>query len=252
MAALQMDAVSTMARDLLPAMLAATPRSEAAAAALDRLAAWTGEMRRDRPEPLIFTAWWRRLLHALFADELGESWGEVQPRPGVVARALAGATPWCDVTTTPAVEPCAERLALSLGQALDDLAGRFGPDLARWRWGEAHRTRLVHPILGRLPALGPLFRVEPPADGDNWTVNRAQSRLLDDADPFGNVHGAGYRAVYDLADLDRSLFQSSLGQSGHRLSPHFADLARSWADGTPFRIGHTPERPTGTLTLRPR
>ena len=76
--------------------------------------------------------------------------------------------------------------------------------------------------------------------------------LLDDLDPFGDVHGAGYRAVYDLADLDRSLFQMSLGQSGHRLSPHFSDLARSWADGTAFRIGHQPEGPTATLTLRPR
>ena len=76
-------------------------------------------------------------------------------------------------------------------------------------------------------------------------------QLLDDADPFGDVHGAGYRAVYDLADLDASLFQMSLGQSGHRLSPHFSDLARAWADGTPFRIGASPERPTATLMLRP-
>ncbi len=252
MVELQGDAVSTMAKDVLPVLLRLTPRTDATSQTLDRLAAWNGEMRRDRPEPLVFTAWWRHLLHAVFADELGESWGEIQPRPGVMIRALTERTTWCDLRSTPAVETCPERLSHSLDEALKDLARRYGTNPDKWRWGEAHRARLAHPLLGRIPVLGRLFKVEPMTDGDNWTVNRAQSRLLDDFDPFGDVHGAGYRAVYDLADLDHSLFQMSLGQSGHRLSPHFSDLARSWADGTAFRIGAAPEGPTATLTLRPR
>ncbi|MBM3546498.1 MAG: penicillin acylase family protein [Alphaproteobacteria bacterium] len=251
MAALQSDVVSTMVKDVLPILLKLTPRTEANARALDRLAAWDGEMRRDRGEPLIFTAWWRHLLHAIFADEFGESWGEVLPRPGVVARALTERTSWCDVQRTPAIETCPEKLAQSLDEALKDLALRYGPNPDKWRWGTAHRARLAHPLLSRIPGVGLLFKVEPETDGDNWTVNRAQSRLLDNFDPYGDVHGAGYRAVYDLADLDRSLFQMSLGQSGHRLSPHFSDLARAWADGTPFVIGKEPEGPTMTLTLRP-
>jgi penicillin amidase len=251
MAALQSDAVSTMAKDVLPTLLRLTPRTEANARALDRLAAWDGEMRRGRGEPLIFTAWWRHLLHAVFADELGESWGEILPRPGVVLRALTERTQWCDVKATPAIETCPEKLAQSLEEALKDLAVRYGTNPDKWRWGQAHRARLAHPLLSRIPVVGLLFKVEPEADGDNWTVNRAQNRLLDDRDPYGDVHGAGYRAVYDLADLDRSLFQMSLGQSGHRLSPHFSDLARAWADGTPFAIGKVPEAPTTTLTLRP-
>ena len=252
MAGLQADTVSTMARDVLPVLLKVTPRTEATVNALDRLASWDGDFRRGRAEPLIFTAWWRQLLHALFADELGDTWGEILPRPDVVVRALTERTAWCDVQGTPAVEACAERLSTSLADALADLAKRYGDNPDKWRWGQAHRTRLGHPILGRIPVLGWIFKVEPETDGDNWTVNRAQNRLLDDKDPFGSVHGAGYRAVYDLADLDASLFQMSLGQSGHRLSPHFADQAQAWADGTPFRIGRTPERPEGTLTLRPR
>ena len=252
MVELQADVVSTMARDVLPTLLKLTPRSETASQALDRLTAWNGEMRRDRPEPLIFTAWWRHLLHAVFADDLGDAWGEVLPRPGVVTRALTERTAWCDVVSTPAIETCPERLSYALDEALKDLTRRYGTNPDKWRWGMAHRARLGHPLLGRIPVIGELFKVEPETDGDNWTVNRAQSRLLDDYDPFGDVHGAGYRAVYDLADLDRSLFQMSLGQSGHRLSPHFSDLARSWADGSPFRLGSQPEGPTATLTLRPR
>jgi penicillin amidase len=252
MAAMQADSVSTMARDLLPVLLKLTPREPANAWALDRLVHWDGTFGRDRSEPLIFTAWWRRLLEALYKDDLGELWGEVLPRPATVARALTERTHWCDDRGTPEVETCPQRLSASLNAALSDLSARYGRNPDKWRWGEAHRARLVHPLLGRLPVIGALFRIEPMADGDNWTVNRAQTRLLDDADPFGDVHGAGYRAVYDLADLDSSLFQMSLGQSGHRLSPHFADLARSWAEGFPFRLGKEPERPRGTLTLAPR
>lgn len=251
MAALQSDVVSTMARDVLPTLLKLTPKTEANTQALDRLAHWNGEMRRDRAEPLIFTAWWRHLLHAIYADEFGESWGEVLPRPGVVLRTLGERTAWCDAQRTPAVETCPEKLAQSLDDALKDLAVRYGSNPDKWRWGTAHRARLAHPLLSRIPVLGLLFKVEPETDGDNWTVNRAQSRLLDDYDPYGGMHGAGYRAVYDLADLEHSLFQMSLGQSAHRLSPHFSDLARAWADGTPFRIGKEPEGPTLTMTLRP-
>jgi penicillin amidase len=37
------------------------------------------------------------------------------------------------------------------------------------------------------------------------------------------------RAIYDLADLDRSLFMQSTGQSGNVMSPWYANLAERWA-----------------------
>ena len=35
-----------------------------------------------------------------------------------------------------------------------------------------------------------------------YTVNRAQPRVSNVKAPFASVHGPGYRAIYDLADLD--------------------------------------------------
>ena len=49
--------------------------------------------------------------------------------------------------------------------------------------------------------------------------------------PFENVHGAGYRGVYDFADPDSSVFVSSTGQSGHFLSRHYDDLSQLWRRG---------------------
>jgi penicillin amidase len=65
---------------------------------------------------------------------------------------------------------------------------------------------------------------------------------------FPDVHAAGLRAVFDLADLDRSRFIIAGGQSGNPLSSHYHDLVERWRDG-----GHL-ELPGGgavVLTLVP-
>ena len=49
--------------------------------------------------------------------------------------------------------------------------------------------------------------------------------------PFHNVHGAGYRGVYDFTDPDSSVFITSTGQSGHFLSRHYDDMAQLWRRG---------------------
>ena len=48
---------------------------------------------------------------------------------------------------------------------------------------------------------------------------------------FENVHGAGFRAVYDLADLEQSRFMIATGQSGNPLSNHYGSLSIRWRDG---------------------
>ena len=48
---------------------------------------------------------------------------------------------------------------------------------------------------------------------------------------FTSVHGPAFRGVYDLADLDRSLFVVTPGQSGNPLSTHARDFLRRWRDG---------------------
>jgi penicillin amidase len=232
-ARIQADVTSLAMRDLLPRLLATRPRSEAARKALALLANWDATMSPERAEPLIAWAWYRELTRAIYADELGEAF-----RQNWLARAVfiggvlsgdAEKARWCDDVRTPAVETCEEILALSLEAALADLSKRYGSDPARWRWGEAHIARHEHRPLGRQPLLAKLFDITVPSPGDTYTVNVGRNIMNNDAEPFANRHAASLRAIYDLSDLEKSLYIHSGGQSGNILSDHYKAFSEAWA-----------------------
>jgi penicillin amidase len=232
-ARMQADAESLAVRELLPYLKATRPKSEDARRALARIAAWDGSMAKNRSEPLIVVAWWRALTRAIYADELGDAFRlNWTPRATFVANVLAdrdGEARWCDDVNTPARETCPEVLSASLEAALADLRRRYGDDMSRWRWGDAHRAVSEHRPLGRNPWLAPYFDIRVPSAGDAYTVNVGRSNFFDDAAPFANRHAASLRAIYDLSDLDKSLFIHSGGQSGNPLSPDYAAFSDAWA-----------------------
>ncbi len=232
-ARIQGDVVSLAVREALPLLAATRPRSEEARRALALLAKWDASMAPGRAEPLIAWAWWRELTRALYADELGEAFRpNWQARAPFVLKVLSGeAAHWCDDARTPHVETCAEVLALSLEAALADLRRRYGADMAAWRWGPAHFARHEHRPFGRQALLARLFDIRVPTPGDAYTVNVGRNNLFDEAAPFANRHAASLRAIYDLADLERSLFIHSGGQSGNLLSPHYDAFTEAWARG---------------------
>ena len=79
------------------------------------------------------------------------------------------------------------------------------------------------------------FAVE--ADGGFYTVNRGGPRLGGPPESrYENRHGPGFRAVYDLADLDNSRFMIATGQSGNPLSPFYGSLATRWRDGEYLKL----------------
>lgn len=244
--ALQGDAVSEMARAVLPLIardlwwrgrqevedLSGVAARRARALAL--LAEWDGAMNRHWPEPLIFAEWMRQLTRRLAADELGP----LMPlaagiRPLFVERAFRdvdGAAAWCDVDKTPETETCDAMAALALDDALARLARDYGGEIAGWRWGAAHRAEHVHAPLGHVDALGALVSIRHETSGGDYTVMRGATRG-DGAEPFANVHASGLRMALDFADLDRSRIVVATGQSGHPLSEHYDDLAPLWARG---------------------
>ena len=229
------DSVSLAMREALPHFLATMPRNETSRRALALLGQWDGDMRRDRAEPLIAAAWWRELTKRLYADELGDAFqANWAPRAQFMLNILAdrdGQSRWCDDVRTPAVETCAEQLAVSLDAALADLSRRHGSDMRAWRWGEAHRARHEHRPFGKQPMLARIFDIAAPSSGDAYTVNVGQHHLYDEAEPFANRHAASLRAIYDLSDPEKSLFIHSGGQSGNRLSAHYKDFTEAWAAG---------------------
>lgn len=254
--AMLMDAVSPAAADLLPVMLTVRADDARTAETLAALRRWDYAMDRNAREPLLFVAWLRALQRALYADELGPLADDyVGFRPAAVKRMLTERPAWCDNVDTQDVESCPDILRSALGDALDLLARRYGDDPAEWRWGAAHVAPLAHPLFSRVPVVDRLIDLSIDTDGGQFTVNRGAMALSDEVNPFAHVHGAGYRAVYDLADLDNSRFIIATGQSGHPLSPFYGNLVIPWRDGEHVRLSGSPEELAetgiGTLSLRP-
>jgi penicillin amidase len=234
-ARIQTDVVSLPLRELLPRLTAIRPRSVAGRRALALLARWDATMAMGGAEPLIAAAWWRALARALYADELGESFrSHWRTRAQFVSNVLAdrdGQSRWCDDVRTPARESCDELLAGSLEAALADLRGRYGADMSRWQWGQAHVAHSEHRPLTRSPLLAKAFDIRVPSPGDGYTVNAGRSHLEDEDEPYANRQAPSLRAIYDLADPNGSWFIHSGGQSGNPLSAQYAAFAKAWGAG---------------------
>jgi penicillin amidase len=238
-ARMQADSLSAFARQVLPILRTVGLPDGAAARARALLQAWDGTMAMDLPQPLIFNAWIDTFRHdVLRANGIAPDQGG--PVSDFVAFVLSpeGAH-WCKGDCTPA-------LRAALETAIRALAQRFGEDPTGWRWGDAHQAVFAHPFLRQIPVIGSLATALIASPGDDTTVNRGGTNAQ-----FQSVHGAGYRGVYDLANLDRSLFMMTPGQSGHPLSRHAWDFLTRWRDGATITLGPTASVTTATLRLEP-
>jgi penicillin amidase len=238
---IQTDTVSETARVLLPLIArdlwysgepAATGTVERRRqVALERLANWNGEMSEHLPEPLIYAAWVRALKRRLIVDELGALADLVPGSEPVflerVFRNVDGAGVWCDVRQTTVLETCADTARQALDEALFELEERFGARLESWRWGDAHQALHRHQTLGGIPVLKHLVNIRQSTPGGDHTLLRGQMPGAG-PEPYLNIHGAGFRAVYDFSDPDSSVFVISTGESGHILSRHYDDMAALW------------------------
>jgi penicillin amidase len=244
--AMQNDAVSLFAREVLPALLAARPSGPSEARAQEMLLDWDGTMAADAAEPLIFHAWmqaFRRI--ALAYGRAGAAEEAVGPEfirfllhPDGRGRA------WCGE------DRCVTLLSRALDEAVAGLVQRYGYDSAQWRWDAAHVAVFEHPLLRFVPLLGDMVRLQAATPGDGETLARGGFRGLG-ADPFRHQHGAGFRAVFDLADPDGVLVMIATGQSGHPLSDHWGDMLQRWRDGDVVRLGRQPEHEKGRIRLTP-
>jgi penicillin amidase len=229
-AAIQADTLSRLARELLPVARAARPQTEAGRDTQTLLAAWSGEMKAGERAPLAFAAWYRELTRLVYADELGslfdESWDLRATFMIAVMKGENGMQRWCDDVSTPRHETCEELASRAFDLALPDLERRYGGIIP---WGDAHKAQGIHRPFGVVPVIDRYFNIEPATPGDSYSVDVGGYTIRDAALPFGNRHAPSLRAIYDLADLDRSLYMQSTGQSGNVFSPWYADMAERWA-----------------------
>ena len=259
-ARIQADTVSLQVREILPLLLKTRTADAGAQQVLQQLGRWDANMAVDSAEPLIVSAWLRELGRLIYADELGDMFkAEWAHRADFMYHVLAdtgGAGHWCDNVNTPEKETCAELLPRALELALADLKRRYGDDPGKWRWGDAHYALSEHRPFGRQPQLAKIFDITVPSPGDTYTVDVGRNTLSDETAPFASRHAASLRAIYDLADLDKSVYIDSTGQSGNVLSPLYRNFAERWSrvEYIPMsmRRADAEAGELGTLRLQPR
>jgi penicillin amidase len=259
-AAMQADTKSLMATDLLPLLLKAKLSSADAAKAVELLRGWDGRMLANRSEPLIFAAWVRELNRLIYADKLGDLFEDAwKERPIFLRNVLTdkdGQSHWCNDIAKSRRQGCDEVIAQALDLALADLSQRYGSDTSHWRWGAAHIARSAHRPFNNVPVLRDLFDVTVPTPGDTYTIDVGMHVIADERAPFESRHAPSLRAIYDLADLERSVFMHSTGQSGNPLSPYYANFASRWENvqyiPMTTRRADIEVGSLGTLTLRPK
>ena len=262
MAKLQIDTFTQDAKILLPFMTAVAPPTAQSEAALDLLKKWDMHMSREKPEPLIYMAWLSLIQARLIQDDLGTlSHVYKGLRPELIHRILSSNPERCDDKQTTSVETCEQQLITALEAALNILGQRYGRDLTTWRWGEAHKVRFTNLLLDKAPFGEFISGRQASTDGGNFTLNRGQTDpdLCCDSgalpEQWPHIHGAGFRAVYDLSDLNRSGFIIATGQSGNLFSTHYTDMVDSWRSGAMITLPNKLEGPRGRglsiLTLTP-
>ena len=255
-ARMQADSVSRLARELLPVALAAKPATDAGRRAQALLESWKGDMTPSAAAPLVFSAWYRELTRLVYADELGdmfnESWEMRATFMIAVMKGERGYERWCDDVKTPARETCPAQAARAFDLAAEYLAKHYG-EPAHWHWGDVHLAAGDHRPFGFFPFVSRFFNVAPATAGDGFSVNVGHFFIRDEARPFANRHAPSMRAIYDLADLERSRFMHSTGQSGNVLSPWYASFAERWAKVEYITIPTKREsiKASHTLTIKP-
>ena len=235
-AAMQMDVVSDLAAEILPALLATHAADAASNQVLASLRNWDGAMRMDLPQPLLFNAW-NRQLRLDILDGLGIPDAPVGPVTDIVGQALARG----------GVALCGGDCSALLTRSLSEMAAALPEGWATVEWGNLHRAVFSHPLLGNLPLIGASLTWSIPQPGDDSTVFRGGMRLPG----YSSVHGPAYRGVYDLADLDASLFALAPGETGNPFSPAADGTLGRWRDGVPIRLGPAPDSVSVTLELTP-
>lgn len=227
-AKLQMDDHSTLAGDLLPVLLKSVEGDdEPGRRALDLLRSWDSRMDRDRPEPLLFALWVRHLSSSIYGDETGEAYRSLgDPRPDFLRHVLLGdGTQWCDdVRSADTRETCAAMIRQSFRMALLSIDNE--PENATW--GDRHTVAFTHPVFKYVPLVAKLSTLTAATSGGYDTLNRGSYATDASGSFFPHVHGAGYRAVYDLSGTELASVAIGTGQSGNPVSGMYRNLFSRW------------------------
>ena len=139
-----------------------------------------------------------------------------------------------------------ELLLAALDSALDELQGENNTPLQKLRWGDQRRVQFAHPVGQQIPLLRRWFSLGgDPQSGGPHTPKQTH-----------RAAGVSERLVVDFSNLDGTLMNVTIGQSGHVASPHYRDQYQAWLEvrsfPAPFTNGAVERAARHTLHLLPQ
>jgi penicillin amidase len=127
-------------------------------------------------------------------------------------------------------------------EAVDEGAKIQGSKVSRWDYGQYIELRITNPVEGQLPLIGKYFNIGPvPMSGSSTTVKQTTRRL-----------GPSMRMIVHLSDLERSLQNITIGESGHRFSTHYKDQWNAYYGGTSFPMQFEKVDAKQVLVVKPQ
>lgn len=255
MKTMQGDTLSLGATPLLELFKASQSSHPLNAKAMEIGRSFDGDMKKDSAGALIFNAWADQLTRNLFSRLsylFTETYGSRNYRAPLINQIKNSNSPWCDDPKTQQIESCQESSNKALDKALEYLSKEYGDDPKTWVWGKAHIAISEHRPFSKVPLLGDLFNIRTPFAGDSFSINVGRLELMQSKNPYETLQAPSLRAVYDLSDLEKSLFIYQTGQSGWVQSKLYRNMNPLWANNEYLPMQMKPAKSDRQLELNNR
>jgi penicillin amidase len=250
MLAVQRDVYSAfdlfLAHQIVAADAQHRTNDEFARQAIDTLRRWNGQMEKSQAAPAvaelardeISTALVLTLMKASKAKPAKASQlPNMFPRPQVI-QALLTTRPqgWVSNNDWDAWLMQQFHTGLQVGR------NRLGSPVSKWEWGRILEWNVEHPVGKDLPVVSGFFNVgKVPMSGCGTCVKQTSGVL-----------GPSERMVVDLGDLDKSVQNLTVGESGAVASRHYKDQWSAYYNGTSFPMEFDHVEAKDVLTVKPR
>ena len=252
MKSMQADTLSLGATPLLELFKSAQSTHPLAQEAIELSKNFDGDMKIDSTSALIFNAWADQLSRKLFS-RLGylftENYGARSFRHPLILQVQNPNSPWCNDPQTEQIESCADASNAAFSKALEQLSRQFGNNPKNWAWGNAHIAVSEHRPLSKVPLLGSFFNLRQAFPGDSFSVNVGRLELLRADNPFETKQAPSLRTIYDLSDLEQSLFIYQTGQSGWVQNKLYRNMSMLWARNEYLPLQMKPQKTSRQLDL---
>jgi penicillin G amidase len=194
--------------------------------AMEKLRSWDEEATAGSTATLVCELTWQALLHRILEPRLGKDLAGYRcPMSRVFLQNAIDNN--MDQWLPPADHDFNQTLMKSLQAAVRQIPKLVGTENhSAWKWGKTIPLTFHHPLGGASWLLGWLMNVGPyPQSGTGSTIKRATDGV-----------GPSMRMVVVLADLDDSVQNITLGESGQVFSPYYKDQFEAWYHGQSFAM----------------